>query len=108
MEVCRLSLGKAVVASSSESRSLKIELILLGRLLRLLPMLDCVVVDSDCSMLFALGVTIPPPSTEIGMINSRGDFLIGCLSLFDDVTVDEDCTNDCVGVISDSLDSLVD
>jgi hypothetical protein len=59
-------------------------------------------------MLFALGVTIPPPSTEIGMINSLGDFLIGCLSLFDDVTVDVDCMNDCVGVVSDSFDSLVD
>jgi hypothetical protein len=87
---------------------LKIELILLGRLILLLPTLDCVTFDSEGSMLFALGVTIPPPSTEIGMINSLGDFLIGCLSLFDDVTVDVDCMNDCVGVVSDSFDSLVD
>lgn len=58
------------------------------------PTVDCVVVDSDCSRLFAFGVTIPPPSTDIGMMNSLGDFLIGCLSLFVDVTVDDDCMND--------------
>ena len=106
IEVWRWSLGKAVFVSSSESRSLKIELILLGRLTLLLPTL--VALDSDCSMLLALGVTTPPPSTEIGMMNSLGDFLIGCLSLFDEVTVDVDCMNDWVGVVSDSLDSLVD
>lgn len=95
IDVCRLSLGKAVLVSSSESRSLKIER--RGRLERLLPMLDCVVVDSDVSRLFAFGVTMPPPSMEIGMMNSRGDFLIGCLSPtppLDDVTVDVDCMND--------------
>lgn len=107
IEVCRLSLGKAVLVSSSESRSLKIDPILLGRLMRLPPTLDCVAVDSDVSRLFGLGVTMPPPSTEIGMINSLGDFLIGCLSP-PDVTVDVDCMNDWVGVVSDSLDSLVD
>lgn len=59
-------------------------------------MLDCVVVDSDVSRLFAFGVTMPPPSTEIGMMNSLGDFLIGCLSPtpLDDVTVDVDCIKD--------------
>lgn len=83
------------------------ELMRRGRLVRLLPILDCVVDDSDCSMLFAFGVTTPPPSMEIGMMNSLGDFLIGCLSL-PDVMVEDDCMNDCVGVVSDSLDSLVD
>lgn len=103
IEVWRWILGKAPLVSSSESFSLKIELILLGRLTLLLPTLDCVVVDSDCSRLFGFGVTIPPPSTEIGMINSLGDFLIGCLSL-----LDVDCTNDWVGVVSDSFESFVD
>lgn len=41
------------------------------------------------------------------MMNSLGDFLIGCLSLLD-ATVDDDCANDCVGVVSDSFESLVD
>lgn len=97
-----------MLVSSSESLSLKIELILRGRLIRLLLTLDCVTLDSDGSMLFAFGVTIPPPSTEIGIMNSLGDFLIGCLSFDDDVTVGVDCTNDCVGVVSESFDSLVD
>lgn len=106
IEVCRLSLGKAFpVDSSSESLSLKMELILLGRLTLLLPMLDCVVVDSEVSRLLGFGVTMPPPSTEIGMINSLGDFLIGCLS---DETVDVDCANDWVGVVSLSFESFVD
>lgn len=88
----RLIFGKAATDdSSSESLSLKIELILRGRLTLLLPMLDWVADDSDVSRLLALGVTMPPPSTEIGIINSLGDFLIGCLS---DETVDVDCTND--------------
>jgi hypothetical protein len=87
-------LGKPELVSSSESRSLKIELMRRGRLILLPPTLDWVVLDSDCSRLFAFGVTIPPPSTEIGMINSLGDFLIGCLSVPVDVTVDDDCMND--------------
>lgn len=83
-----------VLVSSSESLSLKMELIRLGRLERLLlPMLDCVAVDSDCSRLLGFGVTMPPPSTEMGMMNSLGDFLMGCLSPVD-VTVDDDCMND--------------
>lgn len=53
-------------------------------------------------------LTIPPPSTEIGIMNSLGDFLIGCLSLVDPI-VEDDCINDCVGVVvSESFDSLVD
>lgn len=107
IDVWRLSFGKPAFVSSSESRSLKMELIRLGRLVLLLPILDCVAVDSDCSRLFGFGVTMPPPSTEMGMINSLGDFLIGCFSLFD-VTVDVDCMNDWLGVVSDSFDSFVD
>lgn len=38
--------------------------------------------------------TIPPPSTEIGIINSLGDFLIGCLSLVEPIVVDDDCMNE--------------
>lgn len=54
-------------------------------------------------------LTIPPPSTEIGIMNSLGDFLIGCLSPLEDPMVDDDCMNECVGVVvSESLDSLVD
>lgn len=87
-----------MVVSSSESLSLKTEPILRGRLILLLvptTLDDCVKLDSIGSMLFAFGVTIPPPSTEIGIINSLGDFLIGCLSLFDcDVTIGVDCVND--------------
>lgn len=52
-------------------------------------------------------LTIPPPSIDIGMMNSRGDFFIGCLSP-EEFIVDEDCMNDCVGVVSDSFDSFVD
>lgn len=33
--------------------------------------------DSDGSRLPARGVTYPPPSTAIGIMNSRGLFLIG-------------------------------
>lgn len=48
-----------------------------------------------------LFLTTPPPSTEIGIMNSLGDFLIGCLSpppLTEDPIVDDDCMKDCVGV----------
>lgn len=110
IDVCRLSFGKPAFVSSSESRSLNIELIRLGRLVLLLPpppILDCVAVDSDCSRLFGFGVTTPPPSTEMGMMNSLGDFLIGCFSLLD-ATVDVDCMNDWLGVVSDSFESFVD
>lgn len=89
---------------SSPELSLNNELILLGRLIRLL-MLDCVVVDSDGSMLLGFGVSTPPPSIEIGIMNSRGDFLIGCLS---DPTVEVDCPSDCWVVVSESFDSAVD
>lgn len=34
--------------------------------------------DSDGSMLPSRGVINPPPSTAIGIINSRGLFLMGC------------------------------
>lgn len=55
-------------------------LIFLGR-----PMwLNELLLDSDGSRLPALGVTKPPPSTAIGIINSLGLFLIGCALL--DVT----------------------
>ena len=52
-------------------------------------------------------LTIPPPSIEIGIINSLGDFFIGCLSP-DELIVDDDWMNDCVGVVSESFDSFVD
>lgn len=35
-------------------------------------------------------LTIPPPSTEIGIMNSLGDFLIGCLSPLVEPIVDDD------------------
>lgn len=95
IDVCLWSLGKAELNSSSESRSLKIELMRRGRLI-----LDVVVDDdSEVSIFCGFGVTTPPPSTEIGIMNSLGDFLIGCLSWFNDV---------CDGFVSESFDSLVD
>lgn len=36
--------------------------------------------DSEVSSFCGFGVTTPPPSTEMGIMNSLGDFLIGCLS----------------------------
>lgn len=66
-------------------------------------------VEFDGSRLPARGVMKPPPSTAIGMMNSRGLFLIGC----DELDV---CSWDgCVGTVavdvvcvSDVSDSLVD
>lgn len=57
--------------------------------------------ESDGSMLPSRGVIKPPPSTAMGIINSRGLFLMGC---------DEPVMVDCdilVVVVSDS-ESLVD
>lgn len=76
----------------------------LGRLnRRLLKLLLAVVVVSDGSMLGSRGVTTPTPSTAIGIINSRGLFLIGCC-----VTVLALVFNVCDIVVSESYDSVVD
>lgn len=53
------------------------ELIFRGRPKRLNAVL-VLLLDSDGSKLPARGVTNPPPSTAIGIMNSRGLFLIGC------------------------------
>lgn len=67
--------------------------------------MDAALFDSDGgSRLPALGVTKPPPSTAIGMINSRGLFLIGAELLLT-AAVDDSC----VGVVHVSgSDSIVD
>lgn len=80
-EVCRLSLEND--DSSSVSFSPRRELILRGRPRRAFepnPLVLFVVLDSEGSRLLARGVTKPPPSTEIGIINSRGLFLIGMIA----------------------------
>lgn len=80
-DVCRLSLEND--ESSSGSFSLRRELILRGRPKRAFepnPVDVVVVLDSDGSKLLARGVTNPPPSTAIGIINSRGLFLMGMVA----------------------------
>lgn len=58
-----------------------------GRIRLKVVRLDAVVwLDSDGSMLRSRGVIKPPPSTAMGMINSRGLFLMGC-----EVPVTVDC-----------------
>lgn len=58
-----------------------------GRMRLKVVRLDAVVwLDSDGSMLRSRGVIKPPPSTAMGMINSRGLFLMGC-----EVPVTVDC-----------------
>lgn len=93
--------------SSSESRSLKIELIFRGRPLNRLNDVPVLLFDSEGSRLPARGVTNPPPSTAIGIMNSRGLFLIGC----DELDVAFDC-GPIVAVdavcVSDVSESLVD
>lgn len=70
--------------------------------------------DSDGSRLLARGVTIPPPSTAIGMMYSRGLFLIGIVVLPLVLTVPDirpDAFVDigpCESVLSESFDSFVD
>lgn len=107
-DVCRFSRGN--VDSSSISFSLSSELIFLGRARRCfeLKLFDVVVVlDSDGSRLLARGVTKPPPSTAIGMMNSLGLFLIGIVVPLT-LVPGEDGFWLCESVVSESLDSLVD
>lgn len=80
MEVCRCIRWKGELIDSS-SESLKIELMLLilrGRPLNRLNAVLVLLFDSDGSSDPARGVTKPPPSTAIGMMYSRGLFLMGC------------------------------
>lgn len=74
------------------------------------PLVVFVVLDSDGSRLLARGVTKPPPSTEIGIINSRGLFLMGMVAplLLTDTLPDNDGIWLCDIVVSESFDSLVD
>lgn len=39
---------------------------------------DTLWLESECSELPSRGVIYPPPSTAMGIMNSRGLFLIGC------------------------------
>lgn len=88
-----------------------------GRPKRLLnvELLAVVWFDSDGSRLPARGVTKPPPSTAIGMINSRGLFLIGwvpppllfnddCDSLLNDDSVSDSIMFDCCCCLANGLD----
>lgn len=73
-----------------------------GRSLLKVERLEAVWLDSDGSMLPSRGVMKPPPSIAIGIMNSRGLFLIGW-----DEPVTVDCDIFAVVVVSDS-ESLVD
>jgi len=59
--------------------------------------------DSDGSTLRSRGVMKPPPSTAIGMINSRGLFLMGC-----EVLVMVACDMFVAVVVPSDSDSTVD
>lgn len=110
-EVWRLSLENA--ESSSASFSVRRELILRGRPRRVFepnPAVVLVALDSDGSRLLDRGVTKPPPSTAIGIINSRGLFLIGMVVplLLTDALPGNEGIWLCDAVVSESFDSLVD
>lgn len=60
--------------------------------------------DSDGSKLPARGVKKPPPSTAIGIINSRGLFLIGCDELVPPIVeLEPPIEGDRIVSVSDSL-----
>lgn len=108
-DVCRLSRGND--DSSSGSFSLRRELILRGRPKRAFepnPVEVVVVLDSDGSRLLARGVTNPPPSTAIGIMNSRGLFLMGMVAPLLDTLPGSGGIWLWDAVVSESFDSLVD
>lgn len=107
IDVCRCIRWNGELIDSS-SESLKSELIFRVRLpKRLNAPLVVLLLDSDGSRLPDRGVTKPPPSTAMGIIYSRGLFLIGCDEF--DICSDFSCVSTgvvdavCVSDISESL-----